>query len=129
MYAGPPDPVGAVRARIVSEHGWADLRGPTACEVLDYSQVQIHLGKLGPDPLASAAQAFEAIKSTVEDGAYVIAFNIAAAPKQGFPDTAVNPAWRQTVIHSIMATLWDPAADESVKKAASDKLTFDWMKR
>lgn len=68
VYAGPPYPVGAVRARIVSEHGWADLRGPTACEVLDYSQVQIHLGKLGPDPLASAAQAFEAIKSNVDSG-------------------------------------------------------------
>ncbi|UYQ76185.1 Fpg/Nei family DNA glycosylase [Glutamicibacter sp. JL.03c] len=68
LYAGPPDPVGAVRARIVSEHGWADLRGPTACEVLDYSQVQIHLGKLGPDPLASAAQVFYGMKSKADFG-------------------------------------------------------------
>ncbi|MBF6673323.1 DNA-formamidopyrimidine glycosylase family protein [Glutamicibacter halophytocola] len=62
-YAGPPAPVGVVRARIVSEHGWADLRGPTACEVLDYAQVQVQLGKLGPDPLAGAAADFQASKS------------------------------------------------------------------
>lgn len=63
QYSGPPEPVGAVRARIVSEHGWADLRGPTACEVLDYSQVQIKLDKLGPDPLVGAAARFQAAKS------------------------------------------------------------------
>lgn len=61
-YSGPPAPVGAVRARIVSEHGWADLRGPTACEVLDHEQVQIHLDKLGPDPLAGSAIRFRAAK-------------------------------------------------------------------
>jgi len=63
QYLGPPEPVGAVRARIVSEHGWADLRGPTACEVLEYPQVQKHLNNLGPDPLARAANEFRATKS------------------------------------------------------------------
>lgn len=61
-YSGPPEPVGAVRARIVSQHGWADLRGPTACEVLDQSQVDLHLDKLGPDPLIGAAIRFRAAK-------------------------------------------------------------------
>ena len=28
-YAGPPEPKSTVRCRIVSEHGWADLVGPT----------------------------------------------------------------------------------------------------
>ncbi|KAL2760206.1 hypothetical protein ACRALDRAFT_1038748 [Sodiomyces alcalophilus JCM 7366] len=71
---------------------------------------------------------FDAIKSTVEEGNYVIAFNMAAAPA-GYPDTAVNPAWRETVMHCIAAAMWDPAAPESAIKAASDKLTFDWMQR
>jgi len=62
-YTGPPAPVGAVRARVVSEHGWADLRGPTACEVLDYGQVQVQLNKLGPDPLAGAAARFQRSKT------------------------------------------------------------------
>ncbi len=61
-YTGPPAPVGAVRARIVSEHGWADLRGPTACEVLDHDQVQTQLSKLGPDPLIGEATRFRAAK-------------------------------------------------------------------
>ncbi|KAK1989865.1 FAD binding domain-containing protein [Colletotrichum falcatum] len=72
---------------------------------------------------------FEAVKSVVEDGGLVIAFNIMAAPKTGFPDNAVNPAWREAVMHCIAAVFWDPAADESVRKAASDKLTFDWVQR
>ncbi|WP_418906798.1 Fpg/Nei family DNA glycosylase [Glutamicibacter endophyticus] len=61
-YTGPPEPVGAVRARVVSEHGWADLRGPTACEVLEHDQVQRQLAKLGPDPLVAAAARFDAAK-------------------------------------------------------------------
>ena len=47
----PPDPVGAVRVRLLTETAVADLRGPTVCEVLDPQQVRAVLGKLGPDPL------------------------------------------------------------------------------
>ncbi|KAI1135180.1 FAD-binding domain-containing protein [Hypoxylon sp. FL0543] len=72
---------------------------------------------------------FDAIKSVVEEGGYIVAFNIAAAPKTGFPDNAVNPAWRNTVMHAIMATLWNATNSEDDIKAASDKLTFDWMQR
>lgn len=50
-YAGPPPPVGAVRVRLVSEHGWADLRGPTACELITGEERDAIIGKLGPDPL------------------------------------------------------------------------------
>ncbi|PYI38209.1 formamidopyrimidine-DNA glycosylase [Arthrobacter psychrolactophilus] len=51
VYAGPPEPKGAVRVRLVSEHGWADLRGPTACEVLTPAEAVVARNKLGPDPL------------------------------------------------------------------------------
>ena len=50
-YAGPPAPVGAVRVRFVSAHGWADLRGPTACEVITGVEEKAARAKLGPDPL------------------------------------------------------------------------------
>jgi formamidopyrimidine-DNA glycosylase len=50
-YAGPPAPVGAVRVRLVSEHGWADLRGPTACEVITAAEESAARARLGPDPL------------------------------------------------------------------------------
>lgn len=50
-YAGPPEPKGAVRVRLVSVHGWADLRGPTACEVLTPAEAATAVAKMGPDPL------------------------------------------------------------------------------
>ncbi|HEY8295620.1 MAG TPA: DNA-formamidopyrimidine glycosylase family protein [Micrococcaceae bacterium] len=53
-YAGPPEPVGAVRVRLVSDHGWADLRGPTACEVITTAEAAAAVALLGPDPLHNA---------------------------------------------------------------------------
>lgn len=50
-YTGPPDPVGAVRVRLVGAHGWADLRGATTCEVLTAPEVDAVLARLGPDPI------------------------------------------------------------------------------
>jgi len=58
----PPEPVGAVRVRLLTETAVADLRGPTACEVLDAAAVDAVIAKLGPDPLlddsADAEQRF-----------------------------------------------------------------------
>jgi endonuclease-8 len=47
----PPAPVGAVRVRLLTETAVADLRGPTACEILDAAQVAAVIAKAGPDPL------------------------------------------------------------------------------
>ncbi|MFC0678399.1 Fpg/Nei family DNA glycosylase [Lysobacter korlensis] len=47
----PPAPIGAVRVRLLTDASVADLRGPTACEVIDPPQVEAVLAKLGPDPL------------------------------------------------------------------------------
>jgi len=47
----PPDPIGQVRVRLLAPTAVADLRGPTACEVLTAEQVQAVIGRLGPDPL------------------------------------------------------------------------------
>jgi formamidopyrimidine-DNA glycosylase len=49
--AFPPEPIGAVRVRLLTDNTVADLRGPTACEVLTPDQVQTAINKLGPDPL------------------------------------------------------------------------------
>lgn len=51
IEAFPPDPVGQVRVRILTEDAVADLRGPTACVVEDPAGVQKALDKLGPDPM------------------------------------------------------------------------------
>jgi formamidopyrimidine-DNA glycosylase len=59
---GPPVPRGALRMRweAVDPDGtsvWADLRGPTACEVLAAPEVDAILARLGPDPLRPRADA------------------------------------------------------------------------
>lgn len=46
----PPMPIGQVRVRLATEVTVADLRGPTACEVLDPAATAAALARLGPDP-------------------------------------------------------------------------------
>jgi endonuclease-8 len=47
----PPEPIGQVRVRLLSDTTVADLRGPTACEVRQPEEVAATIAKLGPDPL------------------------------------------------------------------------------
>ncbi|MFB9235382.1 Fpg/Nei family DNA glycosylase [Plantactinospora siamensis] len=61
----PPAPVGQVRLRLVSDRHWLELRGPTACELLDPPEVAALRDRLGPDPLRAEAEpdrAFERIR-------------------------------------------------------------------
>ena len=51
----PPEPRGAVRLRLLGEHGVADLTGPAACELLNAEEVAAVHGRLGPDPLRADA--------------------------------------------------------------------------
>jgi endonuclease VIII len=47
----PPEPVGQVRLRLLTEDVVADLRGPTVCEVLTPEEALVIHQRLGPDPL------------------------------------------------------------------------------
>ncbi len=56
----PPEPVGAVRLRLWSDEAsghqvCADLRGPTACELIGPTEVASVLERLGPDPLIDSS--------------------------------------------------------------------------
>lgn len=55
LSAEPPVAKATTRARIVAEHGWADLVGPTVCRTLTGSEVAQVRAKLGPDPLNADA--------------------------------------------------------------------------
>ena len=46
-----PEPRGQVRLRLVNDAHYADLRGPTACEVLDPDQRAALIARIGPDPI------------------------------------------------------------------------------
>ncbi|GLB68864.1 Fpg/Nei family DNA glycosylase [Arthrobacter mangrovi] len=71
VYDGPPAPVGQVRARLVSDHGWADLRGPTACEVITEAERDAVVGKLGPDPLHTHADPEQFVRRLTAKGSAV----------------------------------------------------------
>ncbi len=55
----PPDPIGQVRVRLLTETAVADLRGPTACVVLDPEEVAAVIARLGPDPLVDDGEEAE----------------------------------------------------------------------
>ncbi|CAN5581783.1 formamidopyrimidine-DNA glycosylase [soil metagenome] len=55
----PPPPIGAVRVRLLTDATCADLRGPTACEILTPDEVQAAIDKLGPDPLVDKGRKAE----------------------------------------------------------------------
>jgi endonuclease-8 len=61
----PPDPVGAVRLRLVGPLAYADLRGATTCKLVSEESVANLLARLGPDPLrpdADPDKAFHRIR-------------------------------------------------------------------
>ncbi|NYF11082.1 formamidopyrimidine-DNA glycosylase [Leifsonia sp. AK011] len=55
----PPEPIGAVRVRLLTDATCADLRGPTACDVLTPDEVQAVIDRLGPDPLVDTGKKAE----------------------------------------------------------------------
>jgi len=55
----PPEPIGQVRARLLTSDAVADLRGPTVCEVIDAAAVARVIASLGPDPLVDRGKAAE----------------------------------------------------------------------
>jgi len=63
--SGPaPDPVGLIRLRLENDEAYADLRGPTTCELLTPAEKAAVHARLGPDPLrpdAAPATAWQRI--------------------------------------------------------------------
>ncbi|NMR18638.1 DNA-formamidopyrimidine glycosylase family protein [Cellulomonas fimi] len=57
----PPPPIGQVRVRLLTEESLADLRGPTACEVLQPDEVAVAMARLGPDPMVDPGPEAEAV--------------------------------------------------------------------
>ncbi|MEU4559655.1 DNA-formamidopyrimidine glycosylase family protein [Actinoplanes sp. NPDC023936] len=64
-----PEPIGQVRLRMTGSGHWLELRGPTACEVLDPGAVDLLKARLGADPLrddADPARAFTRVRSSTK---------------------------------------------------------------
>ncbi|KAF7879761.1 uncharacterized protein EAF02_007931 [Botrytis sinoallii] len=69
---------------------------------------------------------FYAIKESILAGGSFLAFNIQAADNAG-NDNSVNPAWRDTCLHAIMANFWAADADNAAIALASEVLTYNWI--
>jgi formamidopyrimidine-DNA glycosylase len=51
----PPEPQGQLRLRIMTDERYAELRGPTVCEVLDAAEKKTAVARIGPDPIRKDA--------------------------------------------------------------------------
>ena len=56
-----PEPKGALRLRISTRKTWLELRGPTACDVLDEKNRNTLVARIGPDPLRDDADVHVAV--------------------------------------------------------------------
>lgn len=57
----PPEPVGQVRVRLLTDVTAADLRGPTACVVVTPDEVRAVVAAAGPDPRSTPGAEGEAL--------------------------------------------------------------------
>jgi formamidopyrimidine-DNA glycosylase len=77
-----PEPWGALRLRLETEEAWADLRGPTACELLTEPEIDRIHARLGADPLRADADPHRAYarirRSTVPVGALLMQQEVVA---------------------------------------------------
>jgi len=46
-----PEPYGQIRLRLQTDDGYAELRGPTVCELLDEDAKKAAVARIGPDPI------------------------------------------------------------------------------
>ncbi|RMY10722.1 hypothetical protein D0868_03540 [Hortaea werneckii] len=73
---------------------------------------------------------FDAIRSSAEAGLTTIAFNQAPTwAAGGKQDTAVNPAWRETLCHMISSVSWPMYASTEEQMEIRHNFTFNHMQR
>lgn len=73
---------------------------------------------------------FNTLKDTVEGGQTVLAFNMAPTlAKGGNPDNAVNPAWRNSLLHAITGRRWDVKSTKTDILAARKSFTNGTMQK
>ncbi|KAL3462057.1 hypothetical protein BJX64DRAFT_149655 [Aspergillus heterothallicus] len=73
-------------------------------------------------------QTFDAIKASSDAGLVLIAFNMAPTLERGGnPDNAVNPAWRNAVMHALSSVNWAENATVAEIKAAREEFTYTHM--
>lgn len=66
---------------------------------------------------------FNALKETITAGYSLLAFNMKAELVDGYPSSAANPAFRNTLLHAITSTIWDANATNTEIKSQMEDFT------
>jgi FAD/FMN-containing dehydrogenase len=69
------------------------------------------------------------LRGMVEEGAFLVHYNINADLPEGTADSSVNPAWRDVQMFAIYGLLWSRDTPEEDIAAAHEKLTHDIGRR
>lgn len=85
------------------------------------------------DNATIVADTVDAIRFVVDAGVWAYGFNLAPG-NNPYPDNAVNPAWRETVAHTLLSAfwstdLWANATAQAEMKEISDNVTYVWGDR
>ncbi|KAI5456055.1 hypothetical protein BGZ63DRAFT_429405 [Mariannaea sp. PMI_226] len=71
----------------------------------------------------------QTVRSIVEEGAFLVHYNINADEPENTLDSSVNPAWREVMMFNIIGLTWDQTTPESQVAAIHEKLTNDLVQR
>ncbi|KAF7560285.1 hypothetical protein G7046_g3875 [Stylonectria norvegica] len=69
------------------------------------------------------------IRSIVDDGAFLVHYNINADKPDNTLESSVNPAWREVMMFNIIGLRWTADTPESEIAAIHEKLTEDLVQR
>jgi FAD/FMN-containing dehydrogenase len=76
-----------------------------------------------------ANHTIQTVRSVVEDGAFLVHYNINADAPENTPDSAANPAWRDVMMFAIIGLIWDQDTPQDQVDILNDKLTNDLGQR
>lgn len=119
----PPEPIGQVRVRLLADDVVADLRGPTACEVLLPDAVQAKIDEQGPDPMhergARAEQRFidRAARKPTPIGIVLMDQKIVSG---------IGNVYRAELLFRARQNPWTPARE--VGEETLREIWRDWVK-
>lgn len=71
----------------------------------------------------------QTVRSVVEDGAFLVHYNINADMLDNTAESAANPAWRDVMMFTIIGLIWDSDTPESEVSEINNKLTNDLAQR
>ncbi|KAH7125831.1 hypothetical protein EDB81DRAFT_764928 [Dactylonectria macrodidyma] len=80
------------------------------------------------DP-ALLTKTIKTIRSVVDDGAFLVHYNINADQPDNTAESSVNPAWREVMMFNIIGLIWDRTTPEDQVASLHKKLTGDLVQR